>query len=309
MKNNRSRSGKITIAVLSSLFFLCAAFWIIIYYFGAFSYLYHSNGVLYDFCLACALILAAVIVLIVLIRNMFKAGKFIRVVSVIILTVAIPLFAFSSFILMLLVGLFGPNGCSYTEDIENYGKYDENVEHYIPSYFPEDITDEMNVVQYVYFDKYVDIEQSDFYLEVRFESKEIMDKYLTSAKEKMLGNNSTDRVKHELFEYRNVYDANYTDVILCHSVSGEWKTYNRIEFFVENHPTVDMDYKVISYSYDDLTIIYSKTFLTRGDILYGNDHDAGNYCPVYLQRFDVTYDPKNSLTREDIMDMIAGETE
>ena len=301
--SNLAKAIKIAISIISFLLFLCVAFCVITYYLGGKSYLYHSQEVVYDFYLACVAVLAATVIMIILIITMFKSRNFFRAISTFLITVSIPVFAYASFLGIIAIPLFGTNGCSYTEDIQNYGKYDEYAESFAPSFFPESITDEMNVVKYVYFDKYVDIEQTDFFLEISFENKDTMDKYLTKAKEQLLSNSGTSKSRSELFEYQNPYDNTYTDVIECYYSNDKWCTSNEIEFTDEDYQSVDMRYSVISYSYDDLTIIYSKTFLTSGDILYGDDPDSGDYYAAYFKRFNVEFDVNNSLSEEDLINM------
>ena len=295
---------KIAITVISSLMLLSFLFFLILYYYGGFSYMYHSQAVVYDFYKVCAIAFAIVAVMVALIVTMFKAKKAFRIICAIILCVTIPVFAFLSLVTMLGVSILFANGCSYTEDIANYGKYDVYAEGR-SYFFPESITEDMQVVKFVYFDKYVDVEQVDIFLEVRFSTREVMDEYIEAAKEKMISGKSSNKTQYDLFEHQNPYDESYTDIIKCYyNTNGELETYSCIEFYDEGHKTVNMSYDVISYSYDELTVIYSSTSLTSGDILYGNDPDAGDYCAAYLIRFGVEYNTNNSITHAEFIERV-----
>lgn len=285
--------GKIILAVLSCLLFLSIVFWTLTYYLGGLSHMYHSQAVVTDLYTACAVLVAALVIMILIVVCAFKSKSFLRIICVILLVVSIPAFTFCSFVGMAGVVIMGGNGCSYTEDIANYGKYDIYAEKLLPNFFPESITDDMTVVGFAFFDKYVDLEQVDLFLEVKFDSKEKLDEHLAIAKSKMNTEN--------IYEYQNPYNSSFTDIILCSSSNETLETYHHIEFYDKGYRSVDMNYSTVSYSYDELTIIYSFTQLTRGDITYGNNPDDGEYYPAYLKRFGVEFDVKNSVTSEDIV--------
>ena len=288
--------GKIILAVLSCLLFLSIVFWTITYFFGGLSYMYHSQAVVTDLYIACAVVVAALIMMILIIVSAFKSKSFLRIICVVLLIISILAFALGSFVGMASIMILGYNGCSYTEDIANYGKYDVYAERFMPNFFPESINDDMNVVKFVYYDKYADTEQIDLFLEVQFDSKEKLDEHLAIAKSKMKTEN--------VYEYQNPYNSSFTDIILCSSSNETLETYHHIEFYDKGYRSVDMNYSTVSYSYDELTIIYSYTQLTRGDITYGNNPDDGEYYPAYLKRFGVEFDVKNSVTSEDIVNSV-----
>ena len=61
----------------------------------------------------------------------------------------------------------------------------------------------------------------------------------------------------------------------------------------EEYKYVNMIYRSISYSYEELTIIYNYTDI-GDDIEIGHDPDYGKFYPKYLEKFGVQHDPKNN---------------
>ncbi len=280
MKKNR----KIAIAVLSLLSFLSLAFWGAINFCDGLSYLYTNQEVLNDIYIFFAVVALVLALYAAIIVAMFKGKKVIRTVCTFLLIVFIPVFLYSSFILSLSISILGPNGCSYTKDIVNYGKYDKDFN---TLYFPDAITDDMTVVDFVYFYKYVDTDQVDIYLEVKFDNKETMDKYLT------VGKNSFS--KKGFITYQNPYDPQYTDI-----VENRWGMYSdgslasTVHFGGDkDYKYVDMTYYSITYSYDELTIIYNLTSIGN-DIEIGNKPNDAEYYPKFLQRFGVNWSSDNN---------------
>ena len=198
------------------------------------------------------------------------------------------------YIIMLLVAgwlsaatyvLMGPQGHSYTEDIENYGAYDYS---YSPAHFPKAITEDMEVIKYSYFYKYADAHQIDIYLEVRFDSKEKFDLYLNEAIE-AFGENG-------VYTYENPYDSSFTDVVekdwLLWTSSNDTGYAAFIKMATNDaYEYVEMVYRSVSYSQDELIIIYNLT-----DI--GSDIEVSYYYPAYLKRFGVEFDAKNGFVYE-----------
>lgn len=280
------KGGKITLTVLSCLSFLCAAFWGSMYHVGGYRYLYHSQAVEKQLYLFFTIVILILVLLVALIALMFKSKKPIRIISTILLIFFTLFFFFSSVFATLFAEIIGPNGCSYTEDIANYRKYDNN---FSPDYFPACITDDMTVVQFAYYYKYADCDQNDLYLEVKFETEETMNAYLERVKNAFSENG--------FISYPNPYDSKYTDIIekewIVSSASyGDFASV--IEFYENDNYTkyVDMKYYSVSYSYDELTMIYNYTDI-GSDILFGYNPDKGYYCPKYLERFNVEYDTTN----------------
>ena len=179
----------------------------------------------------------------------------------------------------------GPQGHSYTEDIENYGAYDFS---YSPAHFPKAITEDMEVIKYSYFYKRVGTHQTDIYLEVRFDSKEKFDLYLNEAIE-AFGENG-------VYTYENPYDSSFTDVI--EKDCTRWIPRNDIRYAAviemvtdDTYKYVDIIYRSVSYSQDELIIIYNLTDL-------GDGIEASYYYPAYLKRFGVEFDAKNNFVYE-----------
>lgn len=272
---------KILIAVLCVLTLSVFIFVEVLHYFGGITfYMYYTQKVI-NSCIY--LVLFAIIALGLLtlaIIAMFKSRYVIRVTSIILLIIFIPVAVFSSFVALLLSAFIGPYGCSYTEDIANYGVYDNQWS--LP-HFPNSITEDMTVVDFAYYYKYCDRDHKDFYLEVKFENQEIMERYLSEAIASFSENGT--------LEYQNPYNEKYTDII-------RFATNTVVEFDCEDGVYSMVDYSCISYSYEELTIIYNYTSI-GSDIFYGNDPEEGKYYPKLFERFGVEFDEKNNFNSKD----------
>ena len=280
-----NKNKKIVLSVISLLSFFSIAFWEGTYYFGGLSYLYHSQEIVKETLIFSVIALLALGIFIAVIVMLFKSPKVIRIVCTVLLIAVIPVSLFSSFVCMLGLMVGGSKGCSYTEDIGNYGKYDE--EFNVP-YFPEAITDDMTVVDFSYFYKYADTDQTDIYLEVKFDNKKTMDKYLTTAKKAFS--------EKGVLTYKNPYNPEYTDIVenrwVMHSSEGSFASIIEFGKYESGTKYVDMDYFSITYSYEELTIIYNYTYI-GSDIFVGDNPDKGEYYPRFLERFGVEWSQDN----------------
>ena len=282
--------GKILTIILSLISFgtfLLAISTFASYYIDALGYAYHSNKVVRDAYVFIAIALLLSVLVITLITVAIRSKKrHTAIIANSMLAANILLSFFAFFIGFGMIFSNGTNGCSYTNNIINYGK-GENGSFRI-SYFPEEITDEMAVVQYSYYYKPIDTHHYDIYLEVKFADAETMDEYLLKAK-----NGFKD---YGYIEYQNPYNSAYTDIVentwVVHS-NSDGSFASRIQFKgTDEFKYVDMIYHSISYSYEELTVIYNYTQIGN-DIKFGNNPDAGEYYPKYLERFGVQYDSKN----------------
>ena len=206
--------GRIVLPILSFLGFFSVAFWIFIYYLGGLGYYYHDQSVNRDFSIALIAIVASFILLIAIVVTMFGKAKAPKVICTGLLIIFIPISYYATILGISINIVLGPNGCSYTEDIANYADFGEEAK--LPPHFPDEITDDMNVVKYAYYYKYIDITQYDIYLEVKFADKETMKSYLDTAK--------AEFSEKGVEEYMNPYNSNYTDVIAYEywSWKNEW---------------------------------------------------------------------------------------
>ena len=287
--------AKIVVTVAAILSLGLAAFFLGAYYVGGLSYLYHSEAALkvaLTFVGIMALALAVTVALAVL---MFKSRKVIGIICSVLLILLIPVAHIAS-----LCGIFisianGAYGCSYTEDVQDYGILDGDVK--LPSYFPESLTNDMTVAKYTYFYKEVDRSQVDLYLEVSFENRETMERYLTEAKQSL----SAKGVE----EYQNPYNGKYTDVIGWQEYiasKDEWYLDHSLTDFQgrEDYQYVWTAYRAVVYSYEDLTVIYNYTSLGE-EICVGSDPDNNEYYPEILERFNVEWSKKNSFNSRDFL--------
>ena len=284
------KSAKTLVTFLSAVSLFGSIFWEGVYYIEGLSYLYHSQDVVKSVYIFFAVAIAVLALFSFVAAMLFKGKKVVRAISAVILTVLVPIGFLASFVGMASVGILGSNGCSYTEDIANYGKYDEG---YSFSHFPDKITEDMTVVDFSYFYKYFDRNQVDAYLEIKLDDRETMDKYLNEAI-------STFSEKGYL-SYQNPYDSAYTDI-----VEDDWVIYSGETGYLassvvfggdEDYKYVDMEYSSVTYSYDELIIIYNHTSI-GSDIETGDKPDEGAYYPKYLKSFGVEWNPKNNFSYE-----------
>ena len=280
---------KKALTILSIISFLGIPFWYGIYYILALTYLYKSLDVIKHILFFVFIVSLAVIFLITIILLMFKSKKILRIICIILLIAFIPIALYASFYKMVVLVVTGPYGCSYTEDISNYGKYDTEFE--LP-HFPTSITEDMTVVTFAYFYKGSDMNQSDIYLEVKFDDAATMDKHLTEAKDSFFDG---------VIEYLNPYNDKYTDVIgyLNDSKVHNWYMDNNSVKFGEfnDYRYVEFFYTSITYSYEELTIIYNFSRI-GSDTEIGAEPDKGQYYPKFLERFGVEWDTSNNFDSE-----------
>ena len=283
---------KLLLALISVFAFFCGSFFLVMYFIGGCSYLYPSQSVVNQADLAVIIAVLLFLLLLAIIVVMFKCKKAAEIISTLLLILFLPVACYAFRFGFAINIIFGPNGCSYTEDIANYGKYDEDfsVQH-----FPKEITDDMTVVDFVYYHKYLDTWNTDIYLEVKFANEETMTEYLEQAKDSFS--------EKDVLEYTNPYDENYTDVIAWdkYSNSDEWYIDHSSILFGEygDYEFVSIDYECISYSYKELTIIYNHTEITD-NIGIGNDPNLGYYYPKILERFGVPWDQNKNFNSRDI---------
>ena len=286
MKTIMKKLGKIALAVLCFLSYFSAVLWAMAYYRGGSSYLYHNSEVEKPLGVFSAIAILLFVALIVFVVFFFRVKKkLVKIIHTVLAVVIICMMSYVSMGFFLANVVLGPNGYSYTEDIANYGNYDRG---FYTDHFPAEITEDMTVVDFVYFYKYADVDQIDIYLEVKFDDADIMEQYLTTAIDAF---SETGTIS-----YPNPYDGKYTDVIRNRSViwSPEGNFAAEILFEENNsYRYVDMHYTSVSYSYEELTIIYNYTYL-GSDIEVGDDLDQAQYYPRFLQRFGVEWDPDKS---------------
>ena len=279
----------ITLSLFSLAAFLLGTSTFASYYIDALGFMYHSDGVVRDVCIFLSIVSILFVALIIIIVKAIRA-KDGRIALFFGVASGVAIVSFFSFIFGLgLIIANGTNGCSYTEDIANYGKYDKELKF---DHFPDEITDDMTVIKYAYYYKYVDSSHYDIYLEVKFDDAQAMEKYLETAKEAFSENG--------IITYQNPYDPKYTDIIMNTQriLSRDGAFASEIEFEgAVDRKCVDMIYSSITYSYEDLTIIYNDTCISD-DITLGNDPDKAEYYPQFLEHFGVEWSPDNNFSYE-----------
>ena len=257
----------VLLSLLSAIIFILFALLSLHFHFG---YLYYYEFYTMDSVVASivwvAILLFISILFVLFLRFAYRTEKIALPVTLIILFAYLSAYSFASC-------AFGYNGCDYTEDIANYDRFGANLK-----YFPEKLTDDFEVVDYSYYHTLLDTDHTEIYLEVRFDNREVMEKYISSA--------------HSAFgtcgvqEYQNPFNPTYTDIVAdtIAMKRGSGETFSAyINFgFYKKHRYVEANYSAISYSYEDLSIIY--VYLDMG-----SDISIDHYYPKYLRRFDVEW--------------------
>ena len=169
----------------------------------------------------------------------------------------------------------------YTTDVADYNK-----ENYIvpASYFLDEIPEYASVTSFSFFREEQTLNR-DYYLELSFDTVEDMERYYGKLMERCewaVKNKTLPEGFDEWFIMReNPYDSSYTDMFSLNSL--DIKTYNRdyLGYRYERIGTTDAfsaNYAVISYSYEDLTVI-------QNFCCYQSFREIDEYNPLYLKRF------------------------
>lgn len=171
------------------------------------------------------------------------------------------------------------NGFRFTQDIRDYGTEKFPLYHGL---FPRALPAGGEAVAFSYYNYWH--EEEDYYLELKFSTREEMDNYL-SAFAKDCGAPSFDAYVEDGFRSeQNPYDPTFVDWIdlFCITISGG-REYTGFSIYTpqkRGETLYDCNFGVISCSYEKLTVIHS---YTTGVYQYGiNDH-----IPCYFQRFHV----------------------
>ncbi len=209
--------------------------------------------------------LAILIVLLVFLHRKTEKHKALQMLNLDILMLLLPISAFTA-IYFLAMSAFGDIvGYSYTENVEHYQEIIAPEENAIYTHFPDINDEDMEVVNFSHFFKVTDHGRYDVFLEVRFDDRETMERYVSQAIS-ALGERYGKT-------YQNPYDPSYTD-----SVKEEYDIH--WDYCLDNTDyDIDAYYQGISYSYDDMTVLYVYT-----DI---EGISAEEYLPKYLQYFKI----------------------
>lgn len=262
---------------ISVLTFLCAAFFSGIYFLEYLTfYDLYSPETVRDSVIWAAVLVVSLALLVSLIVFACRTNK--KIVPSVLLLLFSIVFSFSA-LFSLLASSFDPNGCSYTEDIAHYENHGGEI-----SYFPDEISDDMEVVDYCYWYKYSDCSHGETYLEVKFENRQIMEEHIREAIEGF-GENG-------IKTYKNPYNPSYTDIIGNNNrlLSSEGSLAGFIAFKTSDdtdHRYIDASYNAVTYSYDELTVIYISLFI-------GSDIGIEEYYPKYLRRFGIEHNMDNT---------------
>ena len=177
-----------------------------------------------------------------------------------------------------------PTHVFYTEDISDY-----NQEGYLLSkvIFPEAIPDNAQVVSFAYYDYWYELQ--DCYLELKFETVEDMELYLSErieASSSVLENTSSTEPYY--VEVQNPYNASFSEYIYLNNITFKGDlSYTGYEIDkLEEDFYYSCNFGIISFSHETLTVIHTKTC---GGFLIGDDR----YVPKYFKRFQVPHDQES----------------
>ena len=177
---------------------------------------------------------------------------------------------FTSALLIISLSTFFLTSCDndqehvyYTDDINDY----LSEEYAIGSgFFLGEKPDYATVKRFVYYSYWSEVR--DHYLELTFDSREDMDKYLaqivSAVERRALKNNIRKPIQGWYVEEENPYDSSYTDWIfttwlIC--IGDEKLTGYSVRADADrgNH-VLSANAEIISFSYNDLTIVQTRMF-------------------------------------------------
>ena len=185
-------------------------------------------------------------------------------------------------ILIIAVASCANNDDKYELLITDISEYDSKIK-ILDSWkiFPKSIPENTSNAVYRYYQYFSD---RDVYLELSFFDRGSMEGYIDSIK------NNLDPEK--TLTKSNPYNSNYTDLFAFYMIAsskpdGEWKNYlyYKTEPLPYGGTRISSVYSVISYSYDDLTVI---TACFDGVRIIDDDKDQ-KLIPFYLKHFNANF--------------------
>ena len=204
--------------------------------------------------------------------------KRIRIFLLIVLL--LPILAF------LLWCLITPKEVYFTENPDEYntGKYSfAHSDTFLPELPQTASVVSFRLYQYWY-------EDVEYFLELEFNTEEDMRNYLEDLIERYLDKmpSSDKSLERWIAEEENPYDKSFTDMFYTwyHS-SGKDATYTGYEILPKDEESwrYSANSAIISYSYENLTVIQFKFYGTFYTSQHGED-----YVPKYFVRFNVPID-------------------
>lgn len=181
---------------------------------------------------------------------------------------------------IVVVWLTTPDYPFYTDSVEDYN----SDEYYFDEgFFMPDLPRNAQVVAYSSYNYWN--EDYDQYLEVRFDTKEEMDGYISALFGYLDQRREADGIQYSpdngdwFLRETNPYDSSFVD---CYYKKYRFHSPPYYEFtgYRVEEDLFDCHYCVISYSYESLTVIQSEC---RGTF-YENENE---YTPKFLERFGI----------------------
>ena len=212
--------------------------------------------------------IAILVVLLVFLHRKTEKHKALKMLNLDILMLLLPISAFTAIYFLSMIVFGNTVGYSYTENVEHYQEIIESEENAIYTHFPDINDEDMEVVNFSHFFKVTDHGRYDVFLEVRFDDRETMERYVSQA--------ISELGERYGKTYQNPYNSSYTD-----SVKEKYDIH--WDFDHDDHCDIDAYYQGISYSYDDMTVLYVYT-----DI---EGISTKEYLPKYLQYFGILCEP------------------
>jgi len=168
----------------------------------------------------------------------------------------------------------------YTESIDDYNTEKYPVNSCI---FAEEIPEYAEVIAFSYYDYWN--EAIDIYLELKFDSEEDLNSYLESVRTRCLSCLDDYRPPTNtgwIVEEENPYNTRFTDwLCTLFSISVNDEHYTGYEISPgETETKSDCNFGIISYSYEDLTVIQARTCGNFRSTIH-------KYTPKYFARFGV----------------------
>ena len=171
------------------------------------------------------------------------------------------------------------DGVYFTENIDDYG----SEKCLVPSsIFPDCLPSSAENIRFSYYNYWN--QAIDIYVEVKFDSLELMQSYLVETiaicEENYAAN--TEYQSNQFIETQNPHNADYIELFcsLFYTIQNE-KTYTGYKIkTISGKNYLSCNFGIISYSFDELTVIHT---YVCGEY----QENIHNYVPCYFRKFNI----------------------
>ncbi|MBO5906576.1 MAG: hypothetical protein J6Q85_00285 [Clostridia bacterium] len=171
-----------------------------------------------------------------------------------------------------------------TQNPEDYSSSISHLRYPPEDVFLDTIPSNASVVSFSYYNYWR--ESEDYYLELKFGTKEELDACLEEIKAKYLNylqRRNSSRITNPFIEKQNPHDNKFVDLFYTefHVSTAERDFVGYETEILGGKFNRSVHFMTVSYSYEDLTVIHS---FASGNFYNGK---TGDYIPKYFVRFGV----------------------